>query len=78
MKNCNLESNNRGWFKKPTLRLITSKIDNHPQFEYETKLIDNDITYEIAKYASYIDTLLNHKWYTMKYDLKKKINFKLF
>jgi len=41
-------------------------------FEYETQLISDGITTTIMKCRTYYESIINHKWYTMKYDLKKK------
>ena len=73
-KSWNMESNDRGWFKKPNMRLITGQLkepDNNG-LEYNTKLMINDHLCFELQHRTYADAIMNHHFYAAKYELKKK------
>ena len=78
-KSWDLVSDDRTWFwSKPTMRLVTTQMPkNDGTVEYVTELFGGESStitqkIEICRCYSYFDAILKHKWYTMKYDLKKK------
>ena len=78
-KSWDLVSDDRTWFwSKPTMRLITAQLSKEDgTFEYVTELFSGegrsmDQKIELCRCYTYFDATLNHKWYTMKYDLKKR------
>ncbi len=67
-------SDNRRWWKNPTIILVTAKYEDldNLNLEYETQLTYYGNTTPIARHKTYIDAMIAHKWYTMKYKLKKR------